>query len=97
MGVTCRAKPDPEDGRVPQGWGRRPSNERLLSTLNHLGLVREFRAKRDMPAFRHEPDTGQAFAPIITDLGRSVLQTAKDKGAPDSLLGSVDKEDSQAG
>ncbi len=54
----------------------------FVAALIGKGLVREIRAKPGMPVCRHDPETGQAYALVITKLGRAAIPAAQNEPAP---------------
>lgn len=48
----------------------------LVAALIGKGLVREIRAKPGLPICRHDPETGRAYALVITRLGRASIPAA---------------------
>lgn len=68
--AACR-----KDGTlVPPPRLRGKGAEKLCAALIEKGLVREIRAKRNMPVLRQDVETGHGFALVITSLGRRLAR-----------------------
>ncbi len=70
--AACRK--DGTVGPPPRLKGK--AADKLFAALIEKGLVREIRAKRDMPVWRHDAETGHGFAFAITSLGRRLARTS---------------------
>ena len=58
--------------------GRAAQN--FMNALTGNGLVREVRAKPDMPVCRRDAGAGRSYALVITKLGRSSIPASQDQG-----------------
>ena len=74
--LSLAAEREDGAGAVPEGMTEKAATK-LAATLIEKGLVREVRAKADMPIWRRD-EKGRAFALIITKRGRAANAAQQD-------------------
>ena len=72
---------------------KRPAAEKLAAKLLAARLVREIKAKPNMPVWRRDEDAGRAFALNLTAAGLKAVATKEDNSQPEEGVGASTGEE----
>ena len=72
---------------------KRPAAEKLAAKLLAARLVREIKAKPNMPVWRRDEDAGRAFALNLTAAGLKAVATKEDNSQPEESVGASTGEE----
>ena len=72
---------------------KRPAAEKLAAKLLAARLVREIKAKPNMPVWRRDEDAGRAFALNLTAAGLKAVATKEDNPQPEESVGASTGEE----
>ena len=72
---------------------KRPAAEKLAAKLLAARLVREIKAKPNMPVWRRDEDAGRAFALNLTAAGLKAVATKEDNSQPEESAGASTGEE----
>jgi Protein of unknown function (DUF3489) len=72
---------------------KRPAAEKLAAKLLAAGLVREIKAKPNMPVWRRDEEAGRAFLLKVTVAGLKFTAVSKDNTMPEESVGAARGED----
>src|SRR5271167_2020358 len=72
---------------------KRPAAEKLAAKLLAADLVREIKAKPNMPVWRRDEDAGRAFSLKLTAAGLKAVASGEDISQPEERVGASTGED----
>jgi Protein of unknown function (DUF3489) len=82
--LSCAAQRDDGAATLPEGMTEKAA-QKLAATLVEKALVREIRAKPDMPVWGRSEE-GRSHSLIITKLGRTAIKVENDRESEDTEL-----------
>ena len=76
---------------------KRPAAEKLAAKLLAARLVREIKAKPNMPVWRRDEDAGRAFALNLTAAGLKAVAIKEDNSQPEESVGASTGDETSVG